>query len=69
MDGLLDWVGVGGHLSIYYGCPFTPRTTLQEFFLPFCAEKVARIRISQPTRFFQIQRDFGVIACAIATGR
>jgi hypothetical protein len=28
MDGLLDWVGVGGHVSIYYGCPFTPRTTL-----------------------------------------
>jgi hypothetical protein len=31
IDGLLDWVGVGGHVSIYYGCPFTPRTTLQRF--------------------------------------
>jgi hypothetical protein len=28
MDELLDWVGVGGHVSIYYGCPFTPGTTL-----------------------------------------
>jgi hypothetical protein len=24
MDGLLDWVGVGGHVSIYYGCSIYP---------------------------------------------